>query len=68
MELKPKMTFEEMARHMEENTYRVANRVSVGRYARRLGYRVYKPVIDGRQYFFYVEDNTTAHNETNDED
>jgi hypothetical protein len=57
MELKPKMTFEEMARHMEENTYRVANRVSVGRYARRLGYRVYKPVIDGRQHFFYVEDN-----------
>lgn len=67
MELKPKMTFEEMARHMEENTYRVANRVSVGRYARRLGYRVYKPVIDGRQYFFYVEDNL-SHHEKNDKD
>ena len=25
MELKAKMTFEEMARHMEENTYRIAN-------------------------------------------
>ena len=34
MELKAKMTFEEMARHMEENTYRIANRVNVGRYAR----------------------------------
>lgn len=66
MELKPKMTFEEMARHMEENTYRVANRVSVGRYARRIGYHVYKPVIDGRQYFFYVKDNTSHDHEKND--
>ena len=40
MELKAKMTFEEMARHMEENTYRIANRVNVGRYAREMGYWV----------------------------
>ena len=41
---------------MEENTYRIANRVSVGRYARELGYRVYKPVIEGRACFFYVKE------------
>lgn len=56
MELKPKMTFEEMARHMEENTYRLANRVNVGLYAKELGYRVYKPMINGQVLFFYINE------------
>ena len=60
MELKAKMTFEEMARHMEENTYRIANRVNVGRYAREMGYRVYKPMIDGRIYLFYINHRKTS--------
>ena len=59
MELKEKMTFKEMGRHMGENTYRAVSRVSVGRYARELGYRTYKPMIDGRLCFFYVNTITT---------
>lgn len=55
MELKQKMTFDEMARHMQENTYRLANRVNVGIYAKELGYKVYKPMHNGRVLFFYVK-------------
>ena len=57
MELKSKMTFEEMARHMEENTYRIVNRGNVGLYARELGYRVYKPMRCGKVLFFYINEN-----------
>lgn len=56
MKLKRTMTFDEMARHMEEHTYRVPNRVNVGTYARSLGYRTYKPMIAGKLRFFYVND------------
>ena len=56
MKLKRTMTFDEMARHMEEHTYRVANRVNVGTYARSLGYHTYKPMIAGKLRFFYVND------------
>ena len=66
MELKAKMTFEEMARHMEEHTYRIANRVNVGRYAREMGYRVYKPMIDGRIYLFYINDALATEKHRND--
>lgn len=57
MELKPKMTFEEMAEHMKENTYRLVNRVNVGLYAKELGYRTYKPMLNGRVLFFYINEN-----------
>lgn len=57
MELKPKMTFDEMAAHMEENTFRLRNRVNVGTYAREKGYAPYKPMVNGRVLFFYVLDN-----------
>ena len=43
MKLKKRMTFDEMAAHLVENTGKVANRVTVGRYAKKLGYTVYKP-------------------------
>lgn len=56
MELKPKMTFEEMACHMEENTYKLRNKVNVGIYAREKGYRPYKPMVNGRTLFFYVRE------------
>lgn len=56
MELKTKMTFEEMACHMEENTYRLRNRVNVGMYAREKGYKPYKPMVNGRVLFFYVRE------------
>jgi hypothetical protein len=65
MELKPKMTFEEMSRHMEENTYRFTNRVNVGRYARDLGYKVYKPMVCGKVLFFYINEN--IHPKNNEE-
>ena len=56
MALKRKMTFDEMARHMEEHTYRIANRVNVGMYARSLGYHTYKPMIAGKMQFFYINE------------
>lgn len=46
MKLKRRMTYEEMARYLSETTGKVVNRVSVGRYAKKLGYRVYKPMIN----------------------
>ena len=39
MKLKRRMTYEEMARYLSETTGKVVNRVSVGRYAKKLGYR-----------------------------
>lgn len=54
MRLKNRMTVEEMAEHLTEHTGRFANRVSVGRYAKKLGYTVYKPMINGRICHFYV--------------
>ena len=45
-----------MALHMEEHTARVVNRVTVGRYARSLGYRVYKPMIKGKIHLFYIRE------------
>ena len=55
MELKQRMTFSEMRERMEKNSFRIANRVNVGKYARQLGYRVYKPMIKGKLNFFYVK-------------
>lgn len=56
MKFKRKMTFDEMARHMEKHTPRAANRVTVGIYAKQNGYRVYKPMIAGCLKFYYVND------------
>ena len=57
MELKQKMTFEEMAQHLREHSFRLPNRVSVGKYARRLGFSVYKPMVKRTMRFFYVNEN-----------
>ena len=48
MKLKSRMTVGEMSEHLTEHTGKFANRVSVGRYAKKLGYAVYKPMINGR--------------------
>lgn len=56
MELKKRMTFDEMARHLVENTGKMANRVTVGRYAKKLGYRVYKPMINRKIHHCYIND------------
>lgn len=56
MELKRRMTVEEMACHMAQHTARVVNRVTVGRYARSLGYKVYKPMIKGKIHLFYIRE------------
>ena len=50
------MTFQEMKMHMETHTTKLANRVTVGLYAKSLGYRVYKPMIAGKLLFYYVND------------
>lgn len=54
MKLKSRMTVREMSEHLTEHTGKFANRVSVGRYAKKLGYAVYKPMINGRICQFYV--------------
>lgn len=54
MDLKNKMTFEEMWQHMKENSFIIPNRVTVGKYARELGFIVYKPMINGKIHFFYI--------------
>jgi hypothetical protein len=56
MELKQKMTFDEMSRHMKEHSFKLPSRVSVGRYARQLGFSVYKPMVNRKMQFFYVNE------------
>jgi hypothetical protein len=50
------MTFDEMAKHMKEHSFKLASRVSVGKYAKSLGFRVYKPMVNRKTYFFYVNE------------
>ena len=56
MKLKKRMTFAEMSEHMLENSTKVPNRVTVGKYARELGYKVYKPMVNNVLLFYYVND------------
>ena len=56
IELKQTMSFEEMAQHMQLHSFKLTNRVNVGKYAKNLGYSVYKPMIDGRIQFYYVNE------------
>lgn len=56
MELKQKMTFDEMARHLVASTGKIANRVSVGKHAKTLGYKVYKPMVNGQLIHFYLKE------------
>ena len=56
MELKQTMTFEGMARHLVATTGKIANRVSVGKHAKALGYKVYKPMINGKIIHFYLKE------------
>lgn len=60
MELKRRMTVEEMARHMSEHSCKIPNKVTVGRYARQLGYKVYKPMINRKIHLFYINDQMPA--------
>jgi len=54
------MTFEEMKQYMREHSFKLPSRVSVGRYARGLGFRVYKPMVNRKMLFFYVNENIPA--------
>lgn len=54
--LKMKMSYQEMENHMRENSWKSVNRVNVGLYAKRLGYKVYKPMINGRICLLYVNE------------
>lgn len=56
MELKQKMTFDEMTDHMKEHSFKIPSRVTVGKYAKELGFAVYKPMIDGKINFFYINE------------
>ena len=49
------MTYAEMARSFERISGGVANKTVVGRFAKIIGYRVHKPMINGRVRFFYVK-------------
>ena len=55
MELKKRMTYDEMARHLVATTGKFANRVTVGTHAKSLGYRVYKPMINGKIIHLYLK-------------
>lgn len=57
MELKKRMTYEEMAEYFESETGKLATKSSVGKYARQIGFEVYTPYIDGKKLFFYVNGN-----------
>lgn len=50
------MTFNQMQKHLMVHTCLTPNRVTVGKYARRNGYRPYKPMIGGRLRFYYVNE------------
>lgn len=56
MQLKKRMSVEEMARYMSENSYKIPNKVTIGRYARELGYKVYKSMINGKIHQFYINE------------
>lgn len=56
MEFKRVMTYSQMKQHLTEHTCTVPNRVTVGKYARRNGYRPYKPMIGGHLKFYYVNE------------
>jgi hypothetical protein len=60
MELKQKMTFDEMKEHMKKHSFKLPSRVSVGRYARQLGFSVYKPMVNRKMQFFYVNEKIPA--------
>ena len=49
------MTYAEMARSFERISGGVANKTVVGHFAKIIGYRVHKPMINGRVRFFYVK-------------
>lgn len=54
MELKKRMTYEEMAEYFESETAKLATKSSVGKFARQIGFEIYTPYIDGKKLFFYV--------------
>lgn len=56
MELKARMTFDEMSQIMQKRSSKIPNKVNVGQYAKRLGYRVYKPMVNRKVLFFYIKD------------
>lgn len=58
-ELKPKMTFDEMAElFVQDNPAFLPNRSTVGRYAKRLGYMPAKQMVNKVMTYFYVLQNT----------
>lgn len=57
MELKKRMTFEEMADHFEDVTGKFPTKSSVGKFARQMGFEIHKPYINGVLHFFYVNPN-----------
>lgn len=66
MEFKRVMTYLQMQQHLTEHTCIVANRVTVGKYARSNGYRPYKPMIGGQLRFYYVNESIPEPEKQND--
>jgi len=56
VKLKKKMSYQEMEGHMRSNSWgwKSVNKVNVGLYAKRLGYEVYKTMINGQVCHFYI--------------
>ncbi|MCD8250857.1 MAG: hypothetical protein LUD40_02285 [Phocaeicola dorei] len=56
MELKRRMTVGEMTEYMCQHSCKIPNKVTVGRFARQLGYQVYKPMINRKIHLFYINE------------
>ena len=56
MEFKRVMTYDQMQQHLSEHTCLAPNRVTVGKYAKRNGYKPYKPMIGRHLCFYYVNE------------
>lgn len=56
MKLRNTMTYAEMSRYMQRKTNLAPTKVNIGGYAKKMGYKVYKPTINKKLRFFYVRD------------
>lgn len=50
------MTYQQMAEHMKGNSHKTVNKVNVGLYAKHLGFRVYKPMVNGKILHYYINE------------
>lgn len=55
IELKPRMSIEEMTEYFRENNVFDANPIIVGRFATQLGYKRVRQMTNGKYHYFYIK-------------